>query len=141
MNRLVERIFGDPNAPPRERDQALRRQRVVAIEYQDTLGGITTFYMKDIISGALIKAMVDRGKQLAIKDEIAQGQDSGLRLSHLFMALEEVFEEGEALPNRTDSREWARVLNIPESRPFRVLPQGSRDAEDRLVRRRGRSAT
>ncbi|MBI4134200.1 MAG: hypothetical protein HY475_02130, partial [Candidatus Terrybacteria bacterium] len=100
-----------------------------------------TFFMKDIISGALIKAIIDRGKQLAIKDEIVNNEDGGLRLGHLFVALEEVFKEGEALPNRTNAQEWARILNVREDRPFRVTSLGSQEGDDRLSKRRGRSAT
>ncbi|MBI4134041.1 MAG: AAA family ATPase, partial [Candidatus Terrybacteria bacterium] len=50
VRRLVDRIFGDPGASKREQEQALQRQRVVAIEYEDLRGGRATFFMKDIIS-------------------------------------------------------------------------------------------
>jgi proteasome-associated ATPase len=124
VHEFVKRIF----------DERMReKQRVVTIEYLDGAQERRTFYMKDLISGALIEETVKRAKMLAIKDEIRLGvkDEWGLKLGYLYKALEEAFKAGEALPNLTAPQEWARILNLREDRPFRVVVSDRSDNGDR----------
>ncbi len=117
IERLLLRIFGDAD---------LERQEIVTIEYEDGARERQTFYMKDIVSGSHVADMVSKAKIIAIKNDRIQGKRCGVRLGYLFQALEKLFREGQALPSRTHPQEWARILNLPISRPFHIVPKGEK---------------
>jgi proteasome-associated ATPase len=71
-------------------------------------GDKETLYFKDFNSGAMIQNIVDRGKKMAIKDLLTNGQ-KGLRLQHLLAACVDEFRENEDLPNTTNPDDWARI--------------------------------
>ena len=71
-------------------------------------GDKEVLYYKDFASGAMIKAVVDRAKQAAIKDFLASGRP-GLRPDHLIQALAAELEQNEDLPGTTSPDDWARV--------------------------------
>lgn len=123
-----QNIFGKGDEEDKSaiaRFQDIEKQKVIAIEFLDTHAS-RSFYMKDLISGAII---VDAVKKMQLRGILAeiQKEEGGLRVSHLLDSLEEVFKEGEALPSRTDPSEWARILGIPISRPFRIIEQDKKE--------------
>ena len=71
-------------------------------------GDKETLYFKDFNSGAMIQNIVDRGKKMAIKDLLTNGQ-RGLRMQHLQAACVDEFRENEDLPNTTNPDDWARI--------------------------------
>jgi proteasome-associated ATPase len=71
-------------------------------------GDKETLYFKDFNSGAMIQNIVDRGKKMAIKDLLTNGQ-RGLRMQHLLAACVDEFRENEDLPNTTNPDDWARI--------------------------------
>jgi proteasome-associated ATPase len=71
-------------------------------------GDKETLYFKDFNSGAMIQNIVDRGKKMAIKDLLTNGQ-RGLRVQHLLAACVDEFRENEDLPNTTNPDDWARI--------------------------------
>jgi proteasome-associated ATPase len=71
-------------------------------------GDKETLYFKDFNSGAMIQNIVDRGKKMAIKDFLTNGQ-KGLRMQHLLAACVDEFRENEDLPNTTNPDDWARI--------------------------------
>jgi proteasome-associated ATPase len=65
-------------------------------------------YFKDFNSGAMIENVVARGKKLAIKRFLDEGQ-KGIKAEDLFTAIRDEFKENEDLPNTTNPDDWARI--------------------------------
>ena len=65
-------------------------------------------YFKDFNSGAMIENVVARGKKMAIKRFLDEGQ-KGLKAEDLFHAIRDEFKENEDLPNTTNPDDWARI--------------------------------
>ncbi|NJC72187.1 proteasome ATPase [Planosporangium thailandense] len=93
-------------------------------------GDKEVLYFKDFNSGAMIQNIVDRGKKMAIKDFLANGQ-KGLRLQHLLDACVDEFRENEDLPNTTNPDDWARISGKKGERIvyIRTLVSGGKGAE------------
>ncbi len=82
------------------------KNQFVEVSYTD--GESEMLYVSDFVSGAMLAAIVDRAKKLAIKDLLATGE-RGIRTRHLLAALAEETRENEDLSNITNPDEWARV--------------------------------
>ncbi|VEI12377.1 proteasome ATPase [Trueperella bialowiezensis] len=78
----------------------------IHVTYSD--GSTEVLYVSDFVSGAMLAAIVDRAKKLAIKDLLATGQ-RGIRQQHLLTALAQEIRENEDLSQMTNPDEWARV--------------------------------
>jgi proteasome-associated ATPase len=93
-------------------------------------GDKEVLYFKDFNSGAMIQNIVDRGKKMAIKDFLSNGQ-RGLRLSHLIDACIDEFRENEDLPNTTNPDDWARISGKKGERIvyIRTLVSGGKGTE------------
>ncbi|MCI5825400.1 MAG: proteasome ATPase [Arcanobacterium sp.] len=65
-------------------------------------------YVSDFVSGAMLAAIVDRAKKLAIKEFLATGE-RGISSEHLRQALCEEIRENEELTNVANPEDWARV--------------------------------
>jgi len=93
-------------------------------------GDKETLYFKDFNSGAMIQNIVDRGKKMAIKDLLTNGQ-RGLRMQHLQAACVDEFRENEDLPNTTNPDDWARISGKKGERIvyIRTLVSGGKGSE------------
>ncbi len=93
-------------------------------------GDKEVLYFKDFNSGAMIQNIVDRGKKMAIKDFLGNGQ-KGLRLQHLLDACVDEFRENEDLPNTTNPDDWARISGKKGERIvyIRTLVSGGKGTE------------
>jgi proteasome-associated ATPase len=93
-------------------------------------GDKEVLYFKDFNSGAMIQNIVDRGKKMAIKDFLSNGQ-KGMRLQHLIEACVDEFRENEDLPNTTNPDDWARISGKKGERIvyIRTLVSGGKGAE------------
>lgn len=78
----------------------------VEVSYAD--GSSEVLYVSDFVSGAMLAAIVDRAKKLAIKDLLAS-RERGIRTSHMLTALAEEMRENEDLTQMTSPDEWARI--------------------------------
>ncbi len=65
-------------------------------------------YISDMVSGALLAAVVDRAKKLAIKDFLATGV-RGIAVEHVRAAVREETAAGEDMATAVNPEEWARV--------------------------------
>ena len=107
--RRPEKIIGDylvPLAVKRIFDPHKKVNKLLRIEYAD--GERETFYFKDLISGAMVKGIVDRAKKAAIKrEEESGGKNAGLFLVDLYRALEEEFRENQDVPQSIEAfKQW-----------------------------------
>ncbi len=93
-------------------------------------GDKEVLYFKDFNSGAMIQNIVDRGKKMAIKDFLRDGQ-KGMRLQHLLDSCVDEFRENEDLPNTTNPDDWARISGKKGERIvyIRTLVSGGKGAE------------
>ena len=80
--------------------------RFLEVTYDN--GDKELLYFKDFNSGAMIENVVARGKKMAIKRYLNEGQ-KGIRQEDLFQAIRDEFKENEDLPNTTNPDDWARI--------------------------------
>ncbi|MGH3666308.1 MAG: proteasome ATPase [Egibacteraceae bacterium] len=84
----------------------IEENRFLEVTYAN--GDKELLYFKDFNSGAMIENVVARGKKMAIKRFLDEGQ-KGLRAEDLFNAIRDEFKENEDLPNTTNPDDWARI--------------------------------
>lgn len=78
-------------------------------------GGDETLYWKDLVSGALIKSIVDRAKDIAIKRAIEKPKAKhGIRLEDLKLATISEFLENEIFPKNDAVDDWLKLLDFEE---------------------------
>lgn len=120
VEKVVERIFSE-------------KEQNKFLEIQFERGRREVLRFKDFISGALLKNIVDRAKDKAIKEEI-DGASSGIRLKQLYEAIEEEFKENEDLPSTLEAiNEWAKIKGIKEeivSYKFLVRSEEKKEDDD-----------
>lgn len=80
-------------------------------------GGNQVLFWKDMVSGALIKSVVDRAKHSAIRRAISEPSvDHGVRLDDLKDALKAEFSENEIFPKSDLLDDWLKLIDVePES--------------------------
>ena len=78
------------------------------VELAYSNGTRKVLYVSDMVSGALLAAVVDRAKKLAIKDFLATGV-RGIAVEHVRAAVREETAAGEDMATAVNPEEWARV--------------------------------
>jgi proteasome-associated ATPase len=87
-------------------------------------GASRTLFYKDLVSGALLKAIVDRAKDLAITRAIADsGSKHGLSKEDLEIAIREEFRENEILPKSDAVEDWLMLLDFEPEQVVAVKPK------------------
>lgn len=82
-----------------------------------------TLYWKDLVSGALIKSVVERAKDLAIRRAIADPQiETGIGLSDLLAAIEAEYRENEIFPKSDTQEDWLKLLDYDPENVATVKP-------------------
>ncbi|MEQ1906858.1 MAG: AAA family ATPase, partial [Pirellulaceae bacterium] len=88
-------------------------------------GSTKTLYWKDLVSGALIKSVVDRAKDTAIKRAIAKKDAAhGIELSDLSEAIRAEYRENEIFPKNDVQDDWLRLLDLEPESVVSVRPVG-----------------
>lgn len=99
-------------------------------------GGVETLYWRDLVSGALIRSVVERAKDLAIHRSIERkSEHEGITLDDLHRAIRLEYKENEIFPKSDAQEDWLKLLdyepeNVATVRPIRgdrSKPQISRD--------------
>jgi len=94
-------------------------------------GESKTLYWKDLVSGALIKSVVDRAKDLAIKREIANpGSNQGVSAQDLFVAIDAEYKENEIFPKSDTQEDWLKLLDYDPENVASVKPIGRDKGRD-----------
>jgi proteasome-associated ATPase len=79
-------------------------------------GTSRTLHWRDFVSGALLKSVVDRAKDYAIRRAIESGEDGGLREEDVLRAVAQEYRENEIFPKGDAAEDWIRLLDVePES--------------------------
>jgi proteasome-associated ATPase len=89
----------------------------------------------DLCSGAVLESIVRRAKEYAIKRSIASGQEEGIGVDDLFLAVETEFAENEIFPPSDNSEDWLKLLDYDPENVVRVAP--IRPERSRRVSRNG----
>lgn len=99
-------------------------------------GDTQTLYWKDVISGALIKSVVDRAKDYAIERAIAEpASKHGIRLDDLRRAAEQEYRESEIFPKTDSQDDWLKLLDVDEENVASVksIRQKDREVRERVI--------
>lgn len=88
-------------------------------------GSSETLYRKDLVSGALLKSIIDRAKDRAIQRQISAPQtESGITAADLSLALADEFKENEIFPKSDLTEDWLDLLDYPSDNVVSVKPIG-----------------
>jgi proteasome-associated ATPase len=94
-------------------------------------GSSETLYYKDLVSGALMKSIVDRAKESAIKRAIADPKEtSGIALSDLTSAVDREYKENEIFPKSDTQEDWLQLLDYAPENVASVRPIGRNRGEE-----------
>lgn len=97
------------------------RSPQTALLYARTASGqVRTMYAADLISGAMIAAIVERAKQYALKADLAG--EPGLSVAHLRRAITTELHQSAHLALSTNLTEWARVSGFATDELVAVEP-------------------
>lgn len=80
-------------------------------------GATQTLHWQDLVSGALLKSVVDRAKDLAIRRAIEEPDaEHGLRLADVEEAIRAEYRENEIFPKSDTLEDWLKLIDVePES--------------------------
>ena len=94
-------------------------------------GHSETLYFKDLLSGAILKSVVDRAKDTAIKRAIASpGEEVGVSLKDLVDAADQEFKENEIFPKGDSTEDWLQLLDLAPENVASVKPIGRHRGEE-----------
>ncbi|HVT11051.1 MAG TPA: AAA family ATPase [Fimbriimonadaceae bacterium] len=103
-------------------------------------GSSETLYFKDLVSGALLKSIIDRAKDYAIKRAIAEVSNTpipkhldtshGVSLDDLIRAANQEYKENEIFPKGDTQEDWLQLLDYAPENVASVKPIGRNRGED-----------
>lgn len=94
-------------------------------------GSTETLYWSDLVSGALLKSIVDRAKDSAIKRAIADpGKEVGISLDDLTSAATQEYKENEIFPKSDTQEDWLQLLDYAPENVASVKPVGRNRGEE-----------
>ncbi|MCW5938156.1 MAG: AAA family ATPase [Fimbriimonadaceae bacterium] len=86
-------------------------------------GTSQTLHWRDFVSGALLKSVVDRAKDTAIRRAIAaKSKAGGLTVADLRGAIESEFQENEIFPKSDSVEDWLKLLDLEPEQVVAVKP-------------------
>lgn len=99
-------------------------------------GSSETLYWKDLVSGALLKSVVDRAKDHAIKRAIADPKAKhGITLEDLATSIEAEYKENEIFPKSDTQEDWLKLLDYEAEAVASVKPIVRSERADRAANR------
>jgi len=87
-----------------------------------------TFYRGDFASGAIIAAVVERAKAVAIQRSIANGNDSPITYEDLLAALRQEYAESSLFPSNDMTEDWLKLTDLEPDNVARLTPIRPRQA-------------
>lgn len=79
-------------------------------------------YRGDLASGAIIEAIVERAKDIAIHRAIASGQETKLTRQDLLTALEKEYHENDLFPPTDITEDWLKLTDFDPENVIRLGP-------------------
>jgi proteasome-associated ATPase len=128
----IYRIYLKESLPLAESQEALA-EAIVEAHYAKTddnrfldvsfrSGRHDYLYRGDLASGAIIAAIVERGKEFAIKRSIEAGTESPLTREDLLKALEREYRENELFPPSDITEDWLKLTDFDPGNVVRLSP-------------------
>lgn len=94
-------------------------------------GSSETLHYSDLVSGALLKSVVDRAKEYAIKRAIADPSvEHGVSLDDLTSAVDREYKENEIFPKGDTMEDWLQLLDSAPENVASVKPIGRNLGEE-----------
>ncbi len=94
-------------------------------------GSSETLYWKDLVSGALLKSIVDRSKDSAIRRAIADPSSTeGVTLQDLEDAVIAEYKENEIFPKNDTQDDWLKLLDYEPENVMSVRPVSKHRGEE-----------
>ena len=90
----------------------------------DAHGQWRAVHMSDVVSGAMLKNIVDRAKTRAVKASIETGAAAALSVDMLAMAAQEEFRESVDAILDADPVQWSRIAGFESGSVTRIRPAG-----------------
>ncbi|MCS7273750.1 MAG: AAA family ATPase [Fimbriimonadales bacterium] len=98
-------------------------------------GSVETLYWRDLVSGALIKSVVDRAKEFAIRRAIQEPEaEHGIRPEDLKRAIEMEYRENEIFPKSDVLEDWLKLIDYEPENVVSVKPVRPTTGIDELRR-------
>lgn len=95
-------------------------------------GSTETLHWSDLVSGALLRSVVERAKDYAIERSIAEPNDHhGISQQDLLAALEAEYRENEIFPKSDTQEDWLKLLDYEPDNVASVRPVSQRSSADR----------
>ena len=86
-------------------------------------------YRGDLASGAIIAAVVERAKSLAIKRSIETKQETQLTREDLLAALQREYQENDLFPSTDITEDWLKLTDFDPDNVIKLGPIRSRKAD------------
>lgn len=97
------------------------------LQLTERSSGQRTLYWHDLVSGALLKSVVDRAKEMAIRRAIAEPEVlHGVSVEDLNAALRNEFSENEIFPRSDATGDWLKLIDIEPEQIVSVRPLAGR---------------
>jgi len=102
--------------------QFTRRDENKFLEVTLRSGRKETLYRGDLISGAIIASIVERGKAMAIKRAIATQQEEGIRETDLQLAFNAEYVENDIFPTTDITEDWLKLIDYDPENVVKIAP-------------------
>ena len=100
-----------------------RQEETEFLEVHLKSGNTETLYWKDLLSGALLKSVVERAKDFAIKRSIEKRSDrEGITVEDLHRAVRVEFKENEIFPKGDAIEDWLKLLDYDAESVATIKP-------------------
>lgn len=94
-------------------------------------GSTDTLHFRDLVSGALLKSIVDRAKDYAIKRAIADpSRAPGISVQDMIEAVEQEYRENEIFPRGDTQEDWLQLLDYAPENVASVKPVAMNRGEE-----------
>lgn len=110
-----------------------KRTEFLKIHYRN--GSSETMYWKDLVSGALLKSVIDRAKDTAIRRAIEDPDgEHGISIEDVVSAIEAEYKENEIFPKSEVQDDWLKLIDVEPENVASVKPVGTRLGAEKMRR-------
>lgn len=138
---LVARFDGEPSCARKELIEQTAKKIWECTPQTEVLqlalrnGSNQTLYFKDLVSGALLKSIVERSKDFAIARAIADSTTkAGIRVEDLEAATWAEYGENEIFPRTDVMADWLKLIDIEPELVANVRPVRAEKSTNHLVK-------
>ncbi len=134
---LLKEFDGEPSCARKELIEASgfylwrKRKETEFLKVNLRNGSSETLYFKDLVSGALLKSVVDRAKDYAIQRAIEEKVENvGVSREDLTRAIDAEYGENEIFPKSDVVDDWLKLIDYEGENVASVRPVGNHRGEE-----------